>query len=57
LDLRDRGVSGRLLSVGIYGTTGMKRVSADVFRSIINSRRPATDAPIRSNWFALTPLR
>jgi SpoIID/LytB domain protein len=56
LDLRSRGVSGRLLAVTIHGTTGVKRVSADVFRSIVNGRKPAADRSIRSNLFALAPL-
>jgi hypothetical protein len=56
LDLRHRGVSGGLLSVGLHGTGGVKRVSADVFRAVVNARRPSADAPIRSNWFALAPV-
>jgi stage II sporulation protein D len=53
LDLRNRGVSGRLISVTIYGTTGTKKVSGDVFRSVINTRRPTADKSIRSNLFEL----
>ncbi len=53
LDLRNRGVSGRLISVTIYGTSATKRVSGDVFRSVVNTRKASTAAPIRSNLFSL----
>ena len=47
LDLRDRGVSGRLISVTLIGSGGTKKVSGEVFRSVFNARRPAArpDAP------------
>jgi len=57
LDLRNRGVSGRLLGVTVHGTTGVRQVSADVFRSIVNARKPGSDRPIRSNLFTLAPLQ
>jgi SpoIID/LytB domain protein len=58
LDLRNRGVSGRLISVTLYGSTGTKRVSADVFRSVVNARKPSADRPIRSNLFEMpSPVR
>ena len=41
LDLRDRGVSGRLISVTLIGSRGTKTVSGDVFRSVFNANRPA----------------
>jgi hypothetical protein len=42
LDLRRRGVSGRLYAVVLYGSAGTKTVSGDVFRSVYNaSGRPA----------------
>jgi peptidoglycan hydrolase-like amidase len=57
LDLRNRGVSGRLISVTIIGSTGTKKtVSGDVFRSVINARRPAGDPLFRSNYFSITPV-
>ena len=57
LDLRNRGVSGRLISVTIIGSTGIKKtVSGDVFRSVINARRPSGDPLFRGNYFALTPV-
>ena len=57
LDLRNRGVSGRLISVTIIGSTGTKKtVSGDVFRSVINARRPAGDPLFRGNYFSITPV-
>ena len=57
LDLRNRGVSGRLISVTIIGSTGTKKtVSGDVFRSVINTRRPAGDPVFRGNYFSITPV-
>ena len=41
IDLRDRGVSGRLISVVLTGSNGTKTVSGDVFRSVFNAGRPA----------------
>jgi len=55
LDLRNRGPSGRLLSVTVHGTGGAKKVSADVFRSIINKGKVVAAAGVRSNLFGLTP--
>ena len=56
LDLRDRGVSGRLLSVTLIGSTGRRTVSGDVFRSIFNAARPASDQLLRSTLFDLAPI-
>jgi peptidoglycan hydrolase-like amidase len=57
LDLRNRGVSGRLISVTLIGSTGTKKtVSGDVFRAVVNAKRPSGDPSFRSNLFALTPL-
>jgi SpoIID/LytB domain protein len=57
LDMRNRGVSGRLISVTLIGSTGTSRkVSADVFRSIINAKRPAGDPLFRANLFSLAPI-
>ena len=41
LDLRDTGVSGRLISVTLIGSGGTKKVSGEVFRSVFNAGRPA----------------
>jgi stage II sporulation protein D len=57
LDLRDRGVSGRLISVTLIGANGTtKKVSGDVFRSIFNANRPSGDAMMRSTLFDLVPV-
>jgi peptidoglycan hydrolase-like amidase len=57
LDLRNRGVSGRLISVTLIGSSGTsKTVSGDVFRSILNAKAPAADPLFRGNLFALTPI-
>lgn len=56
LNLTRRGVSGRLYQVVIYGTTATKTVSADVFRSVYNARRPSGTLPLRSNVFDAQPL-
>jgi SpoIID/LytB domain protein len=56
LDLRDRGVSGRLISVTLYGSAGSRKVSADVFRSVFNASKPSADRQLRSTLFALAPI-
>jgi SpoIID/LytB domain protein len=56
LDLRRRGVSGRLYQVVLIGSKGTKTVSADVFRSVYNGRRPAGTAMLRSNLFDTQPV-
>ena len=56
LDLRRRGVSGRLYAVVLYGSTGTKTVSGDVFRSVYNARRPAGTLPLLSNLFDTKPI-
>ena len=49
LDLTNRGVSGRLYRVTLYGSAGKKTVSADVFVSVFNAGRPAGSAPLREH--------
>jgi len=56
LDLTRRGVSGRLYRVTLYGTTGTKTVSADVFRAVYNAARPSGSLMLRSNLFNVAPL-
>ncbi len=56
LDLRKRGPGGRLRAVVLIGSAGTKTVSADVFRSVYNARRPAGTLPLRSNLFATWQL-
>ena len=57
LDLRDRGVSGRLISVTLIGQTGTtKKVSGSIFMSVFNAHRPAGDRMFRSTLFDLAPI-
>jgi peptidoglycan hydrolase-like amidase len=56
IDLRNRGVSGRLISVTLIGSAGAKKVSGDVFRSVFNAGRPNTDPMLRSTLFATAPI-
>jgi stage II sporulation protein D len=56
LDLRDRGVSGRLISVTLIGSLGTKKVSGDVFRAVFNAARPAGDPMMRSTLVDLEPV-
>ena len=56
LDLRDRGVSGRLISVTLIGSDGTKTVSGEVFRSIFNAGRPPADPMLRSTLFDTAPI-
>jgi SpoIID/LytB domain protein len=56
LDLRSRGVSGRLISVTLVGSSGQKTVSGAVFVSVFNAGRPAGDPPARSSLLGLAPI-
>lgn len=56
LDLRDRGVGGRLRSVTLIGSSGTKRVSGDVFRAVFNARRPSGDPMVRSTLLDTAPI-
>jgi stage II sporulation protein D len=56
LDLSHRGVSGRLIRVTLVGALGSKTVSGDVFRSVFNTWRPATDPQLRSSLFDTQPI-
>jgi stage II sporulation protein D len=56
LDLSRRGVSGRLISVTLIGTSGTKTVSGDVFRSVFNANRPSSDPSLRSTLFDTKPV-
>lgn len=51
LDLRRRGVSGRLISVTLIGSKGSTTVSGNLFRSILNAALPHGDPPMRSTLF------
>ena len=57
LDLRNRGVSGRLISVTLVGSTGItKTVSGDVFCAVFNAHRPSGDPMLRSNLLDVAPI-
>jgi stage II sporulation protein D len=56
LDLRVRGVSGRLIRVTLIGSLGSKTVSGNVFREIFNAHRPAGDPILRSTLFDTKPV-
>jgi len=56
LDLRNRGVSGRLISVTLVGSAGTKTVSGAVFVAVFNAGRPAADAPLRGTLLDVKPI-
>jgi peptidoglycan hydrolase-like amidase len=56
LDLSNRGVSGRVISVTLVGDLGTKTVSGDVFRAVFNAAKPAADPPLRGNLFDTVPI-
>jgi len=56
LDLRNRGVSGRLVSVTLVGSAGAKTVSGGVFVAVFNARRPAGDPLARSTLLDVAPI-
>jgi SpoIID/LytB domain len=56
LDLHDRGVSRRLISVTLVGSLGRKTVSGDVFMAAFNAGRPAADPPLRSTLLDVKPI-
>jgi stage II sporulation protein D len=57
LDLTNRGVGDRLVSVTLYGLDGTtKTVSGAVFLAIFNAHRPSTDSPLRDTLFDLSPI-
>jgi stage II sporulation protein D len=56
LDLRNRGVSGRLVSVTLVGSAGVRTVSGDVFVAVFNANRPSGAAPLRSTLLDAAPI-
>jgi len=56
LDLRRRGVSGRLLAVTLVGSGGSKTVSGSVFVRVFNDHRPAGDPLARSTLLDVGPI-
>ncbi|MDO8483607.1 MAG: SpoIID/LytB domain-containing protein [Candidatus Limnocylindrales bacterium] len=57
IDLRDRGVSGRLVSVALIGSAGSRTVSGEIFRAVFNARRPTTDPSLKSTLLDTAPIR
>jgi stage II sporulation protein D len=56
IDLQDRGVSGRLVSVTLVGSAGTRTVSGEVFRAVFNKGRPSTDPSLRSTLVDTVPI-
>ncbi|MES2211101.1 MAG: SpoIID/LytB domain-containing protein [Chloroflexota bacterium] len=56
LDLRNRGVSGRLISVTLIGSTGTKTVSGSVFVAVFNASRPSADPMLRGTLLDVAPI-
>lgn len=56
IDLHDRGVSGRLVSVTLIGSTGIRTVSGEVFRAVFNARRPSADPSLKSTLLDIAPI-
>jgi stage II sporulation protein D len=56
LDLRRRGVSGRLISVTLVGSAGTKTVSGAVFVAVFNAGKPSVDPMFRSTLLDVAPI-
>ena len=56
LDLSNKGVSGRLISVTLVGSAGSKTVSGDVFVAVFNAWRPSGDAGLWSTLLNVAPI-
>jgi stage II sporulation protein D len=56
IDLHDRGVSGRLVSVTLVGSAGSRTVSGEVFRAVFNKGRPAADPSLKSTLLDTAPI-
>ena len=56
LDLSRRGVSGRVMSVTLTGSTGTKTVSGEIFRAVFNDRTPAADPYMWSTLIDTAPI-
>ncbi len=56
LGLDDRGPSGRLISVTLYGSSGMKAVSGSLFTAVFNAHRAAGDPGMTSTLVGLNPI-
>ena len=55
-DFRNRGVSGRLISVTLIGSTGTKTVSGNIFVAVFNAYRPSTDPILRGTLLDVAPV-
>ncbi len=56
LDLHERGVSGRLISVTLVGSLGSKTVSGDVFVNAFNGGRQPADPMMLSSLVDVAPI-
>jgi hypothetical protein len=56
MDLRNRGVSGRLISVTLIGSLGTRTVSGTVFAAAFNAGKPSTDARMRGTLVDVAPI-
>ena len=55
-DFRKRGVSGRLISVTLIGSTSTKTVSGSIFVAVFNAYRPSADPMLRGTLLDVAPL-
>ena len=55
-DFRNRGVSGRLISVTLIGSGGTKTVSGSVFVAVFNAYRPSADPILRGTLMDVSPI-
>ncbi|MEO8468712.1 MAG: SpoIID/LytB domain-containing protein [Chloroflexota bacterium] len=55
-DFRNRGVSGRLISVAIIGSSGTKTVSGSIFVAVFNAYRPSADPILRGTLLDVAPI-
>ena len=56
IDFRNRGVSGRLISVTLIGSTGTKTVSGSIFVAVFNAYRPSADPILRGTLLDVAPI-
>jgi stage II sporulation protein D (peptidoglycan lytic transglycosylase) len=56
IDLSNRGVSGRLISITLTGSSATKTVSGPYFKYVFNVYSPVTDPAIWSTLFATAPI-
>jgi stage II sporulation protein D len=57
LDLGNRGVSGRLISVTLIGSSGSRTVSGQVFVDVFNAHRQSGDPGLMSTLLSIAPIR